>query len=49
MSEKESEYFVAAIDGNTDSKFYDTDYDTEDGDDGIFEANVDKDPGDNNE
>jgi hypothetical protein len=34
---------------DTDSEFYDSDYDAEDGDDDIFEANVDKDVEDNNE
>jgi hypothetical protein len=34
---------------DTDSEFYDSDYDAEDGDDDIFEANVDKDVEDNTE
>ncbi|KAM0863573.1 hypothetical protein ACQ4PT_044516 [Festuca glaucescens] len=36
-------------DGDTDSDFYDSDYDAEDGDDDLFLDNIDKDVNDNNE
>ena len=40
---------MAVADGDTDLEFYESNYDAEDRDDVIFEPNVDKDVGDNNE